>query len=273
MADGIVNPDLTLIPDKAEVWVILKSDVTSPAALIPAAVGDDLLALDWEFGGYVLDTKGISISPSVEFKEYDAFGHPRFRTKTKKGKIDTGFTLLETNETTRKIVLPGSAPNKIGIPKDVQVYVLYKYVDEDRTTIWVQLRPAAIEQTGDSGIVEGELRWFEMTVHHTADANGDVFEIVTDSTTTGWLATLGTQSSGTFTLTWGGNTTTGIAYNAASSAVKAALVALDDGYDASDWTVTGSAGGPYTVTPPVATAVTGSGASLTTPGNFVVTPV
>jgi hypothetical protein len=178
MPDGIVNADLTLIPDKAEVWVALKADVTDIDTMIPTDVTDDLLALDWEFGGYVDAEKGISVAPSVEFKEYDAFGHPRFRTKTKKGKIDTGFTLLETNETTRKIVLPGSAANKIGIPKDVQVYVLYKFADEDRTTIWVQLTPAAIEQKGDNGILDGELRWFEMIVHHTADAAGDVFEVV-----------------------------------------------------------------------------------------------
>lgn len=88
-----------------------------------------------------------------------------------------------------------------------------------------------------------------------------------------FTVTLGSQSSGTFALTWAGNTTTPIAYNATSAAVKSALVALDDGYDASDWTVTGSAGGPYTVTPPEPTLVTGSGTQLGTPGSFTITPV
>jgi hypothetical protein len=89
-----------------------------------------------------------------------------------------------------------------------------------------------------------------------------------------YTVTLGTQSSGTFTLTYGGLTTATITYNAAASAVKSALDALDDGIDTSDWTVTGSAGGPYTVTLPIAgTVLTGSGASLGTPGTFVVAPV
>lgn len=178
MPDGIVNADATLIPDKAEVWVALKADVTDINDMIPTDVTDDLLTLDWEFGGYIDADKGISVEPSIEVKEYDAFGHPKFRIKLKKGKLITGFTLLETNETTRKIVLPGSASNKIGAPKDVQAYVLYKFEDEDRTTIWVQLTPAALEQKGDSGILDGELRWFEMTVHHTTNAAGDVFEVV-----------------------------------------------------------------------------------------------
>lgn len=274
MTDGTVNANATLIPDKAEVWIALKADVTSIATMIPAATGDDLGALGWEFAGYISDDKGISLDPTIEVKEYDAFGHPKFRVKLKKGKLITGFTLLETNETTKKIILPGSTSNKVGAPKDVQVYVLYKYTDEDRTTIWVQLTPAPIEQSGDSGILDGELRWFEMKVHHTTDANNDVFQVVADSGTTQWTATLGTQSSGTFTLTWGGNTTSTIAYNATAATVKSALVALDDGYTTANWTVAGSAGGPYTITPPVAdSAVTGSGSSLGTPGTFIIAPV
>lgn len=81
---------------------------------------------------------------------------------------------------------------------------------------------------------------------------------------------LGTPSAGTFTLTYRGHTTTGLAYNATASTVKSALVALDDGYTTSDWTVTGSAGGPYTITTPRG-AVTGSGAGLTD-GTFAITP-
>jgi hypothetical protein len=88
-----------------------------------------------------------------------------------------------------------------------------------------------------------------------------------------FTVTLGTQASGTFTLTYGGLTTATIAYGASASSVKSALVALDDGYTSSDWTVTGSSGGPFTVTVPGLTALTGSGASLETPGTFVIAPV
>lgn len=80
-----------------------------------------------------------------------------------------------------------------------------------------------------------------------------------------YTATLTDATGGTFTLTFGGLTTSAIAYNASAATVKAALVALDDGYTASDWAVTGSAGGPYTITTPGGT-LTGSGASLTGAG-------
>lgn len=78
----------------------------------------------------------------------------------------------------------------------------------------------------------------------------------------------GGPTGGTFTLTYSGQTTAGIAYNAAASAVASALVALSN-VGAGNVAVTGSAGGPYTVTFQGTLAdtnvvqMTASGASLT----------
>ncbi|QIP39707.1 hypothetical protein G9444_2463 [Rhodococcus erythropolis] len=72
---------------------------------------------------------------------------------------------------------------------------------------------------------------------------------------------VGAATAGTFTLTWNGKTTTALAYNATAAAIKAALVALDDGYKAADFTVTGAAG-EYVITVPGGT-VTGDGTGLT----------
>lgn len=115
------------------------------------------------------------------------------------------------------------------------------------------------------GVYQPVLRWTWV--------GGEGWDELYNSPVDQFTVTLGTQSSGTFTLTYGGLTTSTIAYNAASSAVKSALVALDDGYAASAWTVTGSSGGPYTVTVPGPGPLTGDGSSLGTPGSFAVTPV
>lgn len=82
------------------------------------------------------------------------------------------------------------------------------------------------------------------------------------STEQTFTVTVGGASAGTFTLTWNGKTTAPIAYNAAASAVKTALVGLDDGYGTTDFDVTGSAGGPYTVKVPGG-VLTGDGTGLT----------
>lgn len=57
----------------------------------------------------------------------------------------------------------------------------------------------------------------------------------------------GTPTGGTFTLTFNSETTAAIAYNATADTVRAALEALPS-VSAGDITVTGSAGGPYTLT-------------------------
>jgi hypothetical protein len=57
----------------------------------------------------------------------------------------------------------------------------------------------------------------------------------------------GSPTGGSFTLTYAGQTTGAIAYNAAATAVQSALRALSN-MPESGVSVTGSAGGPYTVT-------------------------
>jgi len=76
----------------------------------------------------------------------------------------------------------------------------------------------------------------------------------------------GVPTGGTFTLTYAGQTTGTIAFNALAATVQTALIALSN-VDPGDVTVTGSAGGPYTVTFAAADGnvaqMTASGAGLT----------
>ena len=171
-----IDPNATIIPDQAEVWLALKSNVSSISSLIPSTVSSNLTALGWEFCGFIDDAKGISLDPAVEVKPFDAFGKPQFRVKLRKGTLKTGFTVLEDNAVTKKIVLPGSSSNKVGVPKDIQVYVLYKYQDDTAIRIWVSLTPAPIEVVNHGGIVDGELSFAEVVVHHTANSANDVFQ-------------------------------------------------------------------------------------------------
>jgi len=60
------------------------------------------------------------------------------------------------------------------------------------------------------------------------------------------IVTITAQSTGTFTLTYSGKTTSAIAYNATAATVQSALTALSNIGD-NDVVVTGSAGGPYTL--------------------------
>ncbi len=87
----------------------------------------------------------------------------------------------------------------------------------------------------------------------------------------GALVTLGTQASGTFTLTFAGQTTSALQYNASAATVKTALEALST-VGSGKVDCTGSAGGPYTIIMKDTlgantTSWSGTFSSLATPGN------
>lgn len=181
---GTINVNYTLIPDEAEVWLALAADVSDIETMIPETVSSDLDALGWEFVGLINDEKGIPLTPTSEIMKFNGFGHRNYRTKIKNGELESGFTCLEVQKPiVKSITLPGSAANRIGPPQNVQVYVLYRVVDEDAaggTIVWVTLSSAAIQVSEHSGFVESNQTEIGMKVYHTTNADGDIFEVVED---------------------------------------------------------------------------------------------
>jgi hypothetical protein len=123
-----------------------------------------------------------------------------------------------------------------------------------------------------SGLNFGDKIYVSATDATFADALVAANEIQTVTIT-------GSPTGGTFTLTLSGQTTAAIAYNAAASAVEAALELLST-IGQGNVQVTGSAGGPYTVefvgalAKENVAAMTASGAGLTggtTPGVTIAT--
>lgn len=91
-----------------------------------------------------------------------------------------------------------------------------------------------------------------MTMTTTSITGGPAVVVLTQEGATGTsevqeITLTGTPTGGTFTLTYSGQTTSTIAYNAAPSVVQAALEALSNIADG-DVAVTGPPGGPYVVT-------------------------
>lgn len=93
----------------------------------------------------------------------------------------------------------------------------------------------AVIPGGGTTTIATEVRVYQTTGAPTSNAS-DVQTV-----------TLTGATGGTFTLTFGGQTTTPLAFNATAAAVQAALVALSN-IGPADVQVTGNAGGPYTVT-------------------------
>jgi hypothetical protein len=272
MPSGI-NSNYTVIPDDAEVWIALKSTVSNIAALIPSAPTADLAGLGWSYIGVVDDEKGIPLNPSSDVKKYSGFGHRNFRVKIKNGDLDSSFTALELNNpTVKKIALPGSAANKIGMPKDVQIYLLYRVVDQDFAGgagdfVWVTLTPASVQIKSHSGFIEGAKSWIEFTVYHTADAAGDVFQTV-DGSVDDVVKTFTIGGGVTaYTATVTAVTTPSITAKTAQ-ALQTALQALSSvqALPAPGATVEGPSGGPLVATftgPVTGVSASGTGGTVT----------
>lgn len=106
-------------------------------------------------------------------------------------------------------------------------------VDSQGRPIWVD--DPAMGTNG--GQLIGYPAFYNRGVSGKYRRNGNRVQVVTIT---------GTPTGGSFTLSYGGQTTGTIAYNAASSTVQTAVRALGGSLSAA--TVTGSAGGPYTIT-------------------------
>lgn len=140
--------------------------------------------------------------------------------------------------------------------------------DEDDTTFeggdWYD---AVDVECGEQIVIEGEENALDRIQQKLfIQSIWEPFQQLQPIGKTGWTATItGTPTGGDFTLSVNGAETAAIAHNAAASAVQSALNALS-GVTA---TVTGSAGGPYTITLGSAATLTADGTGLTggtTPG-------
>lgn len=248
--------------------------------------------------GTARPTDPFALSPATAGLVWDAFGG-----------IEAGFELTPTRDTTpKKVWNRRLAPYKV-IKSPTEERIKMRPVDYSIATVLTALQGGSIAEvpTG-SGVFEWSpgddeefallmvLRdedatqgFYSSRVTLTTppprtfggeDLDGFELELLALSpfvpltswnplVTTATVTIGGTPTGGTFTLTFGGQTTAGIAYNAANTAVDSALELLSS-VGTGNATVTGSAGGPYTVTIQAPGHLTGSGASLTPSGTVTI---
>lgn len=142
----------------------------------------------------------------------------------------------------------------------------------DKFKTWV-IEKGRVAEIAEFKAESQDAMGLELTIKAFRNTNGNYVEEYGDIdgqplVPSAWTVTLGAASAGTFSLTVGGQTTAGIAYNAAAAAVKSALELLST-VGAGNATVTGS--GPYAVSLANGGSLTGSGTGLTG-GSFSVTP-
>lgn len=250
---------------------------TSAASAVYGAgvwtVDDDAADPLGEKGCYVVDCPGLTeaeieaIYLCLEFSNITS----RFDPETTASNIHQGLIAharLAENRLLAKIAAGSkvlSAPHIVGATRDILANL-------DKATAYYRNRHRIDESLSLTLILPAWVKNLVRADLARQMAAGDWAEAlgVADSMLEGWLSRrgvtpvwhldgssgldevqtvtiTGSPTGGTFTLTYSGQTTAAIAYNASAATVKNALVALSN-LKAEDITVTGNAGGPYTVT-------------------------
>lgn len=264
---SVINPDNASVFDEGEIYVLDPNYTGTLAAAVPAP-GQAPGSMWLDFG--LLGTEGVTYTPGVEKTFYDAWGKPRFKGKTSKGTLELSFNALERNAVSAGIAY-GKDAGFISVPKGVYRTLLIVTREDDVEEVEWTMRPALLT-TGAWTKSESGVRTFPVTADIFPDSDnhllGTANENADDPTT--WTVTVpvGT-TAGTFPLRVDNQTVVGIVFNATTAAVKAALEALAT-VGPGNATVTGSAGGPYTVVLANGGTLAAPAASLTPAGAVTV---
>ncbi|HEY9311477.1 hypothetical protein [Williamsia sp.] len=264
---SVINPDNASVFDEGEIYVLDPNYTGTLAAAVPAP-GQAPGAMWLDFG--LLGTEGVTYTPGVEKTFFDGWGKPRVKGKTSKGTIELSFNALERNAVTAGIAY-GTDTGFISVPKGIHRTLLIVTREDGVEEVEYTTRPALLT-TGAWTKSESGIRTFPVTADLFADNDNHLLGTANQNAgdPTRWTVTVpaGT-TAGTFPLRVDNQTVVGIAFNAPTAAVKAALELLAT-VGAGKATVTGSAGGPYTVTLANGGTLSAPAASLTPTGTVTV---
>ncbi|MGF7125013.1 hypothetical protein [Rhodococcus sp. BE178] len=262
---AVINADNASVFDEGEIYILDPAYAGPLSAAIPTP-GDAPGSMWLDFG--LLGTEGVTYTPGVEKTFYDGWGHPRFKGKTSKGTLELSFNALERNAITAGIAY-GKDAGFISVPKGIERTLLIVTREDGVEEVEYTCRPALLT-TGAWTKSESGIRTFPITADIMSDADGHLLGTAnqTGGDPTSWTVTVpaGT-TAGTFPLRVDMQTVVGIAFDATSAAVKTALEAI---VGAGNVTVTGSAGGPFTVTLKNGGTLASPSAALTPAGTVTV---
>jgi len=222
----------TMVGKKVALLVPVSQEVatTNPAGLYDQLRQDLPVAIARAFDYAAIHGKDLRTGGAGPFADYLTKGASSIELGTASQGTGGTYTDLVNGE---KLVVDAGF-DFTGFAGDPRLKPTLKLsTDTQGRPLWVDAPQDGI----NAGTLIGYPAFYNRGVSGSYRRSGNRVQIVT---------IVGTPTGGTFTLALGGAVTPGIAYNAAASAVQTAIRALGTPWAGA--TVTGSAGGPYTVT-------------------------
>lgn len=266
-------------PDQAVTGAILTGPETDA---IPATI-DDFDFDGLEDSGYV-NEDGVTITPTESTESIKDWALKVIRKVLSEFEGTLNWTHLELSvgalktymgddnvEVTDATNLHGTQIRSAIAGEQRPIKGWYFKIKDGQRRVVVFVPHGQITERGEIPLNASGAVTLPVTLSTYPDAAGKNIYIYTDDgvvsavlTKTGWSVTVeGTPTGGTFVLNVNGTPTAPIAHNAATAAVQSALNGISGVTGISGITVSGSAGGPYTVTFPTGALLTADGAGLT----------
>lgn len=222
----------TMVGKKVALLVPVSDEVarTNPAGLYSQLQQDLPTAIARAFDYAAIHGKDLRTGGAGPFSDYLTKGASSVELGTAAASAGGMYTDLVNGE---KVVVDAGY-DFTGFAADPRLKPSLKLnVDTTGRPLWVD----APQQGINAGTLIGYPAAYNRGVSGSYLRSGSRVQVVTIT---------GTPTGGTFTLAIGGAVTAPLAYNAASSAVQTAVRGLGKPFEAA--TVSGSAGGPYTIT-------------------------
>jgi hypothetical protein len=154
----------------ADVYVSWNLNATLPAD------AETPFGVDWKLVGLLDGDEGFPESRDEDTDDKFAWGGVLVKTSRQHFKLTKSFTALEDNETTRKLVWPGSTSTRIKVPRPERVLVAFETREGEKVRRLITSQYAECSLDGDHGENETDLEsaTIAATIYPTSD--GWLFE-------------------------------------------------------------------------------------------------
>lgn len=245
------NPSNVSLWDEADVYVIFPEDMapgTDIEDYLPDTPADEWPE-PWQPAGLLDGGAGFEESRDRDNTKHPAWGMGTILSSFKDFEMERKLTCLEDNPVTARLKSNNDTDTHVVVSTHTPAYLGFETRDRRG-----KKRRRATMRTADvvyEGATENDsdLDAAEFTAMIYPDGAKRLLWKQDENSIAGGGVVAGgaeewdlsiTATGGTLVLTYRGNSTAPVAYDAANAAIKTALVALDDGFVAADWSVTGA---------------------------------
>lgn len=163
-------------PTKANLWTDADVYVSWNLSAALPANADTPFGPDWHLVGLLDGDEGFPETRDEDTDDKFAWGGILVRTSRQHFKLTKSFTCLEDNETTRKLVWPGSTETKIKVPRPEQVKVAFETREGEKVRRLATSLYAECALDGDHGENETDLESATIAATIFPTSDGDLFD-------------------------------------------------------------------------------------------------